>query len=164
MGERFKVCRSCGSEFVARVEACLDCGGPLEEVVAGGAADVGAPAAAPPEDEATTPLREGEPAFLRDLAERLTAAGVPHRLAVSGDCTSGCRTRYAVYVRPADRAAALEVDRAFYAAAVPDGDRAVALDAEGCPACGAAQPPAVVECPECGLVLGDPGEAGEAEA
>jgi hypothetical protein len=162
MGERYKLCRECGSEFVAAVETCIDCGGPLEEAVLGAEEAMTAPPAGSlAAEEPMAPLREGEPGFLRDLAERLAIAGVPHRLAVHGDCTTGCRTRYAVYVRPADWAAAMAVDRAFYAAAVPGGDGAVELDGDGCPACGTSLAPGAVECPECGLMVGGPGEADE---
>lgn len=170
MSERYKLCEGCGSEFQLRLEACLDCGGPLVEVDP----RMGPPPRRrepppPPPPEAIEPtapagsaftpadrpfpLRVAEPAHIEALAERMDDAGIRSQVAPEGDCRAGCKIRWALWVAEADRDAAAAVDRRHLASLVPDGDSFVDLDGDGCPACGAARAPGAVECAECGLTL-----------
>ena len=162
MSERYKVCERCGSEFQPRVEACLDCGGPLVEV------DPRMTTPPRPRDEPPAPnapepiltaadrpvaLRVEEPGYIAPLAERLRASGLRCDVIPEGDCRSGCRIRWALWVAEADLAAAAAIDRQHLALVVPEAESFVDLDGEGCPACGASRSPGAVECGECGLTL-----------
>lgn len=197
MSERYKRCESCGSEFQLRVEACLDCGGPLEEIdprmitpprgpdrddeevsdLLTGVAlaalshlvglppflrlflrrEESAPRTAPARvlTAADRPfaLRVAQPDDIEPLAERLRAAGLRCEVVPEGDCRSGCKIRWAVWVAEADRAAASAIERQHLASLVPDADRFVDLEGDGCPACGAPRLAGTVECGECGLAL-----------
>lgn len=165
MSERYKLCESCGSEFQSRVEACIDCGGPLVEVDLRMTTSPRPRREAPPPPPAETAervlaaadrplaLRVEEPGYIGPLAERVRAAGIRCDVIPEGDCRSGCRIRWALWVAEADRDAAATIDRQHLASVVPDAESFVDLDAEGCPACGAARSPGAAECGECGLTL-----------
>jgi ribosomal protein L32 len=167
-----RVCRDCGEEYRPGVVRCADCGGELEDRFEGGSEGDGIPAAASEEPAADL---EGyrvlfltpRAADLVPLAERLREAAIDYRLAEPPGRAEGAPARYALLVKEADGASALEA----LADLVAPHENAEAVhgvetrfDAEQgyreCPACGTKTSPGTAECPECGLVLG----AGEGEA
>lgn len=165
MNERYKVCERCGTEYQPRVETCLDCGGPLIEVdprMTTPPRRDRQPPPPPPETPALiltaadrpVAVRAEEPSYVGPLAEEIRAAGIRCDVLPEGDCRSGCRIRWVLFVAEADLPAAAAIDRRLLAAAVPDAETYVDLDSEGCPACGATPPAGAVECGECGLILG----------
>lgn len=102
------------------------------------------------------------------MVEQLHAAGVDALVAADpGSCgVGGACSRYFVQVLEEDGGAAVQVLREDWVrllgveegADAIDFERSVDLDAEGahtCPACGAAFEGAPLECPECGLFLGE---------
>jgi ribosomal protein L32 len=169
----FRVCRDCGEEYRPGVVRCADCGGELEDRFEGqgneGAEEGAAPAGARVEEPAPSPTDHRAlfvtpfAADLVPMAERLRAAGVEYRLAEAPGRVEGAPSRYGLFVREENAAAAL--------AAIADlvaphgGAEAVETRFDGeqgyleCPACGTKTSAGTAECPECGLVLG----AGEGE-
>jgi hypothetical protein len=151
-----RYCTSCDEEFRPEILRCSDCGGDLEDRYEGENGDprpAEGPEAGEAESEAPPQEYEAvfgcmEPALLKEAADCLAAAGVPFR-------ATGCSTGFQLLVREADRsAAAAALQGREGTLAVPD-DAEPTVGAEGgmCPACGAAVPAAVLECPECGLVV-----------
>jgi len=143
-----RVCVECGEEYRPEIVACADCGGRLEDRHDDGERTV-PPAAEPydrglePDAEFTETILHAEKATdLTQEADRLVEGGIAFRL------RPGRKAGYRLLV------------------AAPDRDRALALlglladegaqGSEGsCPACGTRLPAGVVECPECGLMVGD---------
>ncbi|HSD27934.1 MAG TPA: hypothetical protein VLL75_11575 [Vicinamibacteria bacterium] len=166
MPEHVRVCRDCGEEYRPEVVRCADCGGELEDRFEGA-----------PDDAASAPAGDGEPApdltgyrvlFLTPraadlvpLAERLREAGIDYRLAEPPGRVEGAPARYAILVKEANAAAALE---ALADLVAPHEDAEALHDIETrfdaeqgyreCPACGTKTTAGTTECPECGLVLG----------
>lgn len=152
-------CPECDTEFLAHVERCSDCGGPLVDRVE--SEDGAEPsefdaAEAPASTRTGLPPGEYVPLVQRDtagaldpLAERLAGAGLPYRVEV--------RTGYGFELRVRRE----EHDTALVALNDLLGPRDSApdeFDGESgaytqCPACEAALPPGARECPECELLL-----------
>lgn len=150
-------CPECESEYLPSATECADCRVPLvheHELGASPADDL------PPASELTL-LRAASIGWVRSLSDRLSEAGLPHRIeaAVSDDEDTqrpGASLPYGVYLRPDDVPAALEVDADFMREQIPDLPEHVDVSAgggEGCPACGDAVPANANECPSCGLAL-----------
>lgn len=164
MPEPIKVCPNCGSEFVARMEECIDCGTPLvvwyEEL--GELGRRPAPDPPPPASTADTsgvphgdlvPLRKADLGLLHELAERLAQRGIPTQLGSEEGCSGSCTP--VLLVRSQDAQAAFAVDQEFIRTLVPEGEALpVDLSADRCPACGTGLGGSEAECPDCGLVLG----------
>jgi predicted amidophosphoribosyltransferase len=179
----FKTCPSCGDEFVEHVASCPDCRVPLR--AAGEAPPEMTLEPAPPATavqeralESAVLLRRGDTTELRQLAEALTAAGIP--CAVDTDppgenirsprqltraAASGQEARLAVYVDARDAREASAVMTAWFAQTIPGAEGAVEAFAEGgcpgcneplaenavaCASCGLEFPPLEVSCPQCG--------------
>jgi hypothetical protein len=169
----FKTCPSCGDEFVPHIELCPDCRVPLR------AAGENAPAAAPAPEGAlreAVMLRAGDVSELRELAERLTAAGIACAIdtdppgqnlgaATSRRAAAGAPARLALYVDADDAQAAVQIHHAWIAETVPDSARAgeagiidacpgcgepLAVGAAACSSCGLEFPELQVACPQCG--------------
>ncbi len=156
-------CPRCGSDYRPGVEACADCGGPLEDRVE--AADPVHAAPPAPAAPTSTALPPGDPAVLffgdtasdvEPLAARLTSVGIPFRI---DTIPMGHRQRYQIAVRDQDR------DRAREQVVTLLGgtDHAQALDTgfdpdlgyHNCPACSTPLSPGQPTCPDCGLSLSD---------
>lgn len=153
-----RVCPDCGEEFRPEIVRCSDCGALLEDHVegdaAGGAHESASEGGSTP-TEAPAPVqiqrrslytsnRIGE---IQPLAKRLSGAGVQFWVESAGDSWS-------VLVAEADEATGRAIASDLFGLV----DHAASFDPEvgysACPACGHALPPAVVECPECGLGVG----------
>jgi hypothetical protein len=150
-----RYCPDCDDEFRPDIQRCSDCGGELEdrydEEGEGGTREAEAS-----EPNADAPPEEYRPVFgcmqaasLKEAAGALAAAGIPFR-------ATGCSTGFQLLVREADQSvAAAALKEREGVLRVPD-DSGPSIGAEGgpCPACGASVPGAMLECPECGLVVG----------
>jgi len=171
----FKICPSCGDEFVQHVVACPDCRVPLRtaEEMAGASARESASGASPSGLTAAALLRRGAASELRELGERLAERGV--RFVVDTDPPSGklaapargagSGPALAVYVEEADVADASRVEQEWLMATVPGASGAaspgmidacpgcgepLAASATACDSCGLEFPPLEVACPQCG--------------
>jgi len=167
-----RVCRDCGEEYRPEVVRCADCGGELEDRFEGGPEGTVPPPTAN-EEPAPAPVDHRAlfvtpwAADLVPMAERLREAGVEYRLAEAPGRVEGAPSRYGLFVKEVDAAAALKVLADLVA---PHEDAAAVHGLETrfdkeqgyleCPACGTKTSAGTTECPECGLVLG----AGEGEA
>lgn len=156
-------CPECDTEFLAHVERCSDCGGPLVDRVESEEEDQGAPAdgeSEAPDRAAADALRlelrdctwiarRDTAAELDEMGARLAEAGIPYRVEVAS-------YTFRLGVRPKDGPAALMAIRDLITAE----SGAESEVAEGqpqayaqCPACEAALPEGARACPECGLQL-----------
>ena len=149
-----RVCVECGEEYRPEIVVCADCGGRLEDRLDDGNRTV-IPAAEPAETEEATGeegflhsiLHADRVALLTDAADRLLAAGIEFRLRAIGPATE-LASRYHLLVAEADQ------ERAYAVLGVRLPERSGV-----CPACDTRQPAGAVECPECGLAVGDdPGD------
>jgi hypothetical protein len=155
----FKTCPSCGDEFVAHVEQCPDCRVPLR------APGETPPASAPAEHALADAvlLRAGETRDLRELAERLDAAGIACAIdtdppgasvaaAGAGARRGGGAVRLALYVAARDAHTAARVHQAWVAEIVPDSGSANDMGLiDACPGCGEPLAPTSAACASCGL-------------
>ena len=128
-----------------------------------------APSELPPV-EALHCVRAAGLGWAQSLSERLSEAGIPHRIQAIGDDddAEGTAPRrpshqlpYGVYVRAEDAEDAAAVDAEHMQSQIPDLDEHdpdEVGDADegdgGCPACGESVPEDVDECPGCGLFVG----------
>ena len=156
MATYIRYCPACREEYQPHMTQCLDCGGVLAERLEGEAPVYRAMPEAEAEAENGLPpgeyRRVGEPlpAHVMDpLVKGFAEAGVPVKLETTG---------YGLYlsVRDEDRAAVVAaLEREGVIPVQPDA-AAPAVAAEGgpCPACGARLEAGILECPECGLLLG----------
>ncbi len=150
-----RVCPECGEEFRPDIVSCSDCGATLRDAYDDGAsrpdAEVSGEQAEPTDDADYAPVFTTiESDVMRDAAAALAKEGVPFRVA-------GNATGYQLLVRADDRPRASQALGTRDGAVVfgPELDAAAEEHGGPCPACGTALAAAVVECPECGLVLGD---------
>ena len=151
-----RVCPECGEEYVSTALRCAECG---VDLVAAGAAPRVSPRELPPIAELAC-VRAASLDIARDLSERLSEAGISHRIEVAADLASegalqrpGANLPYGVYVRAGDLPAARQIDHAYLRSQIPDLPAEVEAGGEGCPACGAPVAPDATECPDCGLAL-----------
>ena len=151
-------CPECRSEYVATATTCSDCDVAL---VHESSLSDGRPEELPPVSELVC-IRASAVGWARALSERLAEAGISHRIEATSDDEDegsvrrpGANLPYGVYVRPEDQERAAAVDADFMQQQIPDMpmEPTQDVDAEGCPACGAAAPADASECPDCGLAL-----------
>lgn len=168
MEGEYKVCARCGAEFQQWVTHCSDCGLELQW----------APRHPPERSEPLPPtselicIRVSDAWEARALAEELQSAGIPCRIDThapdsSSDCGGAdplrlgqaCARKLGVYVRAEDAPSAAAIETALAARRTPElaelGETR-ALDANACPACGAALDARAPSCESCGLSF--PGE------
>ena len=157
MAASIRYCPACREEYQPHMTHCLDCGGDLALRLEGEAPVYRAVPEAEAETEASLPPGEyrrvgdaGLPArVVESLVEGFVAAGIPVKVESTGYglCLS---------VRDEDRAAVVAaLEREGVIPVQPDAAvPAVAAEGGPCPACGARLEPGIVECPECGLLLG----------
>lgn len=161
---RVAVCPRCEAEYLATAIECVECGVALvhpEQLASAAVQDL------PPASELTC-IRAASIAWTRALSERLSDAGIAHRVeAIRGDADDdddavrnrpNYRLPCGVYVRPEDVAAAAQIDAAFMRSQIPDLPDGHEIsggsqDAEACPACGERVGLGARECPGCGLAL-----------
>ena len=157
-----RVCPDCGEEYVSTVLACPDCGVALQ--ASDGLAPVRRPHELPPVAQLVC-VRTGSLSFAQGLSERLSRAGITHRLELEPDSLEGeANARrpdsmpYGVYVREHDAGRAREIDAIHMRSQFPDMPDVPegASVGDACPACGAVAAPDATECPDCGLALLDP--------
>lgn len=176
--ELFKVCPECGSEFVARVDACIDCGGPLvwadqralemQAMSASPASPPAEPSGEIPED--AVPIRQASLSWIDHLARALSDRGIqpfireevtPDPNAINIQGAFGHGWYYTLYVRPEDLDLAEEIDKEVYAREMPGTGRAEANVTTGCPACEGFLRSSDTACPSCGLEIPDEAEPEE---
>jgi len=160
-----RVCPDCGEEFRPEIVRCSDCGAllrdSLEGAVDSGAGNVlgeaGRSQAEPPaavEIQKRSLYTSNRISEIQPLAQRLGAAGMQFWVESAGDS-------WTVLVAEVDEARGRVIAGELFGIFEP----AASFDPEAgyseCPACGHALPPAVEECPECGLIVG--GGAGGAD-
>lgn len=166
--ELFKVCPQCGSEFVPRVETCVDCGSPLVwadqrvlEMQQAGAAPADSSDELP---EDAVPLRQAGLSWIDHLARALSDRGIQPfiREEVTPDPDPASSRRlgsfgqgwyYTLYVRPEDLDLAEEIDKEVYAREMPGTGRADVNETNNCPACGASLRSSDTACSSCGLEI-----------
>ncbi len=148
-----RVCVDCGEEYRPDIEACADCGGRLEDRhdgTPGSSADreAGLEDEESPEGDFTDSVLHAEKATdLTKSADQLVESGIPFRLRPA----SGSGYRLLVTAKERDRALAALGLLADASADPGEGPRA-------CPACETPVEAGAVECPECGLTVGDDSE------
>jgi double zinc ribbon protein len=156
MGAYIRYCPACGEEYQPHMTHCLDCGAVLKERLEGEAPE---PPEAPETEVEDAMLPPGEyrrvgggalsARVLEPLVKEFAETGIPVKVESTG---------YDLYlsVRDEDRAAVVAVlVREGVMPVQPDqAVLAVPTEAGSCPACGARIDRGIVECPECGLLLG----------
>lgn len=164
----FKTCPRCGDEFLAHVDVCPDCRVALAHGPALGvtAAPENLRGVQPAPLESAALLRRGEVWELRELAERLEAAGIacavdtdpPGAGIVAGAGVGnrkgsyGRSVRLAVYVAGEDVAAAVAVQQAWTTEGLAGAELAGPLGAlSACPGCGEPLAENAAACGSCGL-------------
>jgi hypothetical protein len=158
-----KICRECGEEFRPEILRCTDCGGELETRFE----EDGTAWPSPQDREEIVPdprpagdyqpiAWSGHAAELTPLADRLVEAGIPFYLRPRASEAGQGAAGYEVRVRQEEREAALREMAALGPAAAgsPEGGKGP----ESCPACGHALTQGALECPDCGLAVGEPPE------
>ena len=148
----------CGEEYRPDAMICTDCGGRLQDRLDDGGARLAHRESSPAEsaadpDEAFTEriVHEDQATDLVTAADRLVDEGIECRVRPAQPGTG-----YGLWVTAPDREralAALGISTAAEAAANAHGEGAAGSRA--CPACGAAVPSGVIDCPECNLAVGD---------
>lgn len=159
MTEGFQVCPECEMEYTPAVTRCADCNVALVPSSA---------LAAAPEPEAFPGIAElecvrvGPLPWTRALSEALSGREIAHRVEpdTRSEAEGGVDPRrfgdepvFGTWVRPADRTAAAEVDRALFAHFEPDTAEVIEGD-DVCPACQEPLSADALECPACGLAFG----------
>jgi len=154
----YKVCTSCGAEYAPDALECLDCGGKLEFRTMDGS-----DALLLPEEEATFLVRaDRSVGYVESLAGALGREGI--RSLVLVVATEPIRGQpphplYGLYVADADVQRAQEIDRERWLRDAPEEAAAFTYEEPElkgvCPACETKLPEGAVECPECGLVVGE---------
>lgn len=174
-----RTCVECGEEYQPDAMICTDCGGRLQDRLDDGGSRPAVPDSSPAEsapdpDAAFTEriVREDVATDLVTAADRLVDKGIecrvwpaqrPKRAAFAladddgrGDAALAPGPGYWLWVTAADRDRALAVlglSAAAEAEANAHGEGSGGSRA--CPACGAAVPSGVIDCPECNLAVGD---------
>jgi hypothetical protein len=161
---RVAVCPQCEAEYLASAIECVECGVALVHPEQLATAEV---EELPPASELTC-IRAASVAWTRALSERLSDAGIPHRVEAmregADDDDDSVRKRpnfrlpCGVYVRPGDSERAARIDADFMRSQIPDLPEGHEIsgggeDAEACPACGERVSFDTTECPSCGLML-----------
>ena len=154
-------CPRCRCEYLRNVLECADCG---VELVPEYSLEALGREEMPPIAELTC-IRSASVGWAQALSQRLSEAGISHRIEAVPDEARGESVRgepdallpYGVWVLEADLPAAREVDENFLRSQIPDLPEDLSADAlagEGqCPACGTAVSQDAHECSDCGLVL-----------
>ncbi|HEX5065304.1 MAG TPA: hypothetical protein VFY49_04260 [Myxococcota bacterium] len=154
------MCPECGEEYLPTVVQCVHCRVAL--VAPGGTApDAPSQVELPPVAQLVC-IRTSSLDWAQGLSERLSEAGITHRLEAQPTSREGEQNArrpdsmpYGVYVLERDAADAREIDQEHMRSQIPDLPEEGVSEAagEGCPACGAAVAADAAECPECGLAL-----------
>lgn len=157
-----RVCPDCGEEFRPEIVRCSDCGALLHDSVEGGVTngagnvpgEVGpsqgeAPAAV--EIQRRSLYTSNRISEIQPLAQRVGAAGIQFWVESAGDS-------WTVLVAEADEARGRALAGELFGIAEHSAEFDPQAGYSECPACGHALRPAVVECPECGLIVGGPAE------
>lgn len=160
-----KLCPECGQEYVHTIAVCADCG--VELVLEGELEREREPVPRfeLPPLSALVRVRAATISWSRGYAQRLEAAGIPHRIELEPDAGATTSARHgervcSVYVRAEDVPAATLLDFAHLRSQIPDvpEDFGVADTGEDiCPACGEPADLTAVECASCGLAFRDAG-------
>ena len=144
-----RVCVECGEEYRPDIVACADCGGQLEDRHEDGDRTVVAqPAGSAPGPDAAFTETVSQAKAATDLtadADSLIEAGLEVRVRPVPE------GGYRLLVTAPDLERALSILGLLAEEGAPSAEGT----AQSCPACGVAVRPGVVECPECGLGLGD---------
>lgn len=152
----FKVCTACGAEYGADAVMCVDCGGSLEFRTKDGS-----DALLLPEEEATFLVRADNFGYLQTLAGELGRNGIRSLVIFVAPETGSCGRPpvYGLYVSDADAPRAKEIDRVRWLEGAPAEAATFTYKEQElkgvCPACETKLPEGAVECPECGLVVGE---------
>jgi hypothetical protein len=153
-----KYCPECGEEFVHTVAICPDCGVALALEAAPGPVS---PRELPPAS-ALSRVRTATASWARGFSERLTAAGIAHRIEAEPPPPARERAAreerlYSVYVEAQELAEAARLDLEHLRTQIPDlpEDLASGHGEDRCPACGEPADLLAPECAGCGLAFRD---------
>lgn len=156
----FVVCPECGSEFQPHIKICIDCGA---ATVLPGAARTQArdrPGDGPPDesDENEIAIRTEELEWIEDLQEHFERHGISSRIEALS--SSRHHHRCKILVARQDALRAFELDLEFLRERLGDegadlAELPPAGDSPFCPFCSSRLPAGTVECPGCGLRLGE---------
>jgi hypothetical protein len=149
-----RVCVDCGEEYRPDITTCADCGGQLEDRHDGTPGTSAVPAEAAleddesPEADFTESVQHAEKATdLTKSADQLVESGIPFRLRPA----TGSGYRLLVTAKERDRALGV-------LGLLADGEGDPGEGPRACPACETRVEAGAVECPECGLTVGDEGD------
>jgi hypothetical protein len=167
-----RICVDCGEEYRPEIAVCADCGGALQDryehdgQVAVPEPSVVAPSD-PSEEFSQTLLFDENATRLVEPADTLVAQGIACRIrqnqavqrgpSAEGDAqrdAAAARVGYWLCVRPEDAPAAL-VSLGLPPPGTAEEHAASAAESRPCPACGGLVARREVECPDCGLMVGD---------
>jgi hypothetical protein len=169
----FRICVDCGEEYRPEIAVCADCGGALQDRYEhegqAAAPEPSVEAPSDPSEEFTQTLLFDENATrLVEPADTLVAQGIACRIrqnqavrrapSAAGDAqrdAAAARVGYWLCVRPEDVAAALVSLGLPPPGTAEEAQAASAAESRPCPACGGVVAGREVECPDCGLMLGD---------
>jgi ketosteroid isomerase-like protein/ribosomal protein L32 len=156
----FVVCPECGSEFQPHIKVCIDCGAATVPPETARARARERPAASPPgeDDEEEIAIRTEELEWIEDLQEVFERHGISSRIEVLPSSRHHHKCR--ILVARHDALRAFELDREFLRERLgEEGDGLPELPLAGdspfCPFCSSTLPAGTVECPGCGLRLGE---------
>ncbi|PYQ03746.1 MAG: hypothetical protein DMF82_12400 [Acidobacteria bacterium] len=156
---RTRYCTNCEEEFRPEILRCSDCGGELEDryeeedaegrpIAAPKDAKAEAPEPPEPPDEYQAVFQSVDSAPIKEAADVLAAARLRFRVTAGG---SG----FTLLVRTGDvPAAGAALTGKEGSLVIADAKPSVGAEGGACPACGSSVAPGVLECPECGLVVG----------
>lgn len=156
-----KFCPECREEYLHTATVCAECDVALvlEDDLGDGDEDDGE-GGLPPVSELVC-IRASAVGWAMALSERLSDAGIPHRVQAATDDDEGSRNQpgrnlpFGVFVLPDDEDLARRIDEEHMASEIPDLPDP---DADGfgddcCPACGEPVAADADECAGCGLAL-----------
>ena len=155
-----RVCPECGEEYIATAQTCVHCDVAL--VASEGFAPAERASELPPVSQLVC-VRTASLDYAEGLSERLSGAGITHRLEIEPVPKDPSARRndampYGIYVRESDARRARELDAMHMQSQFPDLPDVPEGESAGdrCPACGAAAAPDATECLDCGLALLEP--------
>lgn len=150
---QIKLCPECGVEYFASVTECADCEVELmtpEQIKQKGhRVETSLPVSS------EVMVREGEKEWIQELQHVLLDSGVPCRISLPQDCSTGtCGSTHHLLVPEENATSATACIENYYREIHPEISESETLAAAGkCPACGHDVGHDAKECLDCGLLL-----------